>query len=284
MNDLFDLPAPPACDAAKRRLLSTRGDPFLFADWERVVFLHFVIAPDLLCLPDGIELELYDGKAVVSLVALTMRRFRPCRRVSLAWLLRPVVCQRFLNLRTYVRCQGEPGALFLHGWLSLPFRLRLPSGIFGLPYSFGSLDYQHGPEGGQISAVATEWPGGPRFVFRATSEPTAPCSQSLNSAGTGARGFALCAPGSLAEFAMERYTGFFIWRKTTRVFRVWHPPWVQMPIRATLEDTTLVTAKFPWFRKATLAEANFAPGFERVWLGRAHPLRSVVHADADAPR
>ena len=51
-----------------------------------------------------------------------------------------------------------------------------------------------------------------------------------------------------------------------------------MPIRATLEDAALVKAKFPWFKEATLAEANFAPGFERVWLGRAHRLRSAADA------
>jgi len=61
------------CDA-KRRLLSVNGDPFVFADWERLVFLHFVIAPELLRphVPQPFELELHEASAVVSVVAVTI--------------------------------------------------------------------------------------------------------------------------------------------------------------------------------------------------------------------
>src|SRR5207302_132766 len=74
----------------KQRLLTGEGDPFLFADWERIVFLHFLIEPGLLLthVPPPLELELYDGQACVSLVALTMRRFRSPRASSFAALLR----------------------------------------------------------------------------------------------------------------------------------------------------------------------------------------------------
>src|SRR5437773_1433477 len=145
-----------ACQAAKQRLVSARGDPFLLADWEKVVFLHFLIEPELLRsqVPHPFALELYEGQACISLVALTMRRFRPCRRLSLGWIFRPVREQRFLNLRTYVRCEGEPGALFLRGWLSAPFPMRLPSAMFGLPYSFAALNYEHNVENGPLGGVA----------------------------------------------------------------------------------------------------------------------------------
>src|SRR5437867_11720981 len=68
-------------DAARRRLLSVKGDPFLVADWRNVVFLHYVIRPEILrpLVPATLELELHEGKACISLVALTMRRFRPFR-------------------------------------------------------------------------------------------------------------------------------------------------------------------------------------------------------------
>src|SRR5438045_9709752 len=79
-------------ERGKERLLGGEGDPFLFADWERIVFLHFLIEPGLLLphVPPPLELELYDGQACVSLVALTMRRFRPPRTSSFAALLRPL--------------------------------------------------------------------------------------------------------------------------------------------------------------------------------------------------
>src|SRR5882672_12096196 len=87
------------CGTAKQRLLSVKGDPFLFADWERMVFLHYAV-PSHLLQPEVLkpfELELHRGEACVSLVALTMRHLRPCRFGSAAWLLRPVARQRFLT-------------------------------------------------------------------------------------------------------------------------------------------------------------------------------------------
>src|SRR6267378_5275234 len=77
------------CDAAKARSHATPREPFLFADWERVVFLHFTIAPEVLRahVPSPFQLELWHDQAWLSLVALTMRRFRPGRRCSAAALI-----------------------------------------------------------------------------------------------------------------------------------------------------------------------------------------------------
>ena len=72
------------CDTARRRLLTVKGDPFLVADWERVLFFHYLFDPEQLrpAVPAPFELELYHGEACVSLVAVTMRRFRPYRPLS----------------------------------------------------------------------------------------------------------------------------------------------------------------------------------------------------------
>src|SRR5207247_8271817 len=82
------------------------------------------------------------------------------------WLFRPIREQRFFNVRTYVRCGAEPGALFLWGWLGWPFRLPLPSGIFGLPYGFAAASYNHdyetGALHGQVNAAGTA----SRFSYR----------------------------------------------------------------------------------------------------------------------
>src|SRR5437667_6137085 len=113
--------APAISEIARRRILSVRGDPFLFADWQQVVFIHFLISPEVLRphVPAPFDLELYQGQACLSLVALTMRHFRPCQPGSpAAWLYRPIQRQCFLNFRTYVRWRDESGALFLWGWLS----------------------------------------------------------------------------------------------------------------------------------------------------------------------
>src|SRR5215467_4520695 len=107
---------------AKRGLLSFGGDPFLLATWGPVFFLHFLIEPEAFRpeIPQPFELELYEGAACVSLVAVTMSQFRPRRRVTAARLFRCIKQQRFLNFRTYVRGDDQRGALFLWGWLSAP--------------------------------------------------------------------------------------------------------------------------------------------------------------------
>jgi uncharacterized protein YqjF (DUF2071 family) len=249
-----------ASDAAQKRLHSVRGDPFLFADWERVLFLHYVIDPELLrpfiLLP--LELDLYEGQAYLSLVAVTMRSFRPVRPIPFAWAFGLMKFQQFLNVRTYVHHRDEPGALFLWGWLSNPLPLPLPT--FDLPCAFAEVDYQHDFESGELCGEVNA--GGRPFSYRATLAP-----QST---------FEPCNPGSLAEFTMERYSGFFYRGNRARIFRAWHPAWLQTTVNATINEDRLLTAKFKWLKEAKFIGANFAPGFKQVSLGRVHSLKDVV--------
>src|SRR5262245_9061459 len=215
--------------AGKRRLLSGKGDPFLFARWEHVVFLHFAVEPMTLRpqVPSPFELELYGQDAIISVVAVTMSRFRPVRRTTVAaWPLRFISRQSFLNLRTYVRLGDETGALFFGGWLSQPWGVPLPSGAFGLPYAFATLRYRHQHETGAISGLATSprLPG--RLAYHARMDACAT--------------FEPCEPGSMSEFAMERYTGFFCRGDEVCRFRVWHPSWLQTPIAAEIEERSLL--------------------------------------------
>ena len=249
-------------DVARQRILSLKGDPFLLADWRNVVFLHFAINPDALrpLVPAPLELELHEGNACVSLVALTMRHFRPFKHRSLAgWMFFPLGQQSFLNVRTYVRWRNEPGAFFLWGWLSKPFGVGLPLERMGLPCGFCSLEYDHSHAKGRVLGLGKQ--GGMSLKYHATIAAQTE--------------FTLCQPGSLAEFAMERYTGFFSRGAQPWIFRAWHEPWLQTPLDIKIEEDGLLREKFPWFKEAKLAGVNFAPGFDRVWLGRAHQLRKA---------
>src|SRR5216684_4415630 len=129
------------CDKAKTRLLSVKGDPFLIAEWRNLVFLNFTLPPDELrpLIHPAFELELHEGKACVSLAAVTMRHFRPWSARPFSLVFRLLQEQRFLNVRTYVRTSDEPGTLFLWGWLSRPVLLPATSEMFGLPFAFGRL-------------------------------------------------------------------------------------------------------------------------------------------------
>lgn len=257
MNSLEENVTSVECDTARRRLQSVRGDPVLFADWERVLFLHFALPPEALhsYVPRPLELEVHEGKAIVSLVALTMRRFQPVRPFSLGWALRPISCQKFCNIRTYVRHGDEPGALFLWGWLSNPF----PFPAFGLPCAAAQMRYQHDHESGRLGGEVMA--GGRQFKYHATIAP-----HSI---------FEPCPRGSLAKFALERYTGFFAHGSRTKIFRAWHPTWLQTSADANVEEDGLLTAKLRWFEKAKFVGAHFAPGFKQVSLGCVHSLANA---------
>src|SRR5436190_19633098 len=170
MNEVSLIRTP--SELARKRLLAVKGDPFLRADWKRVIFMHFAVSPEVLrpYVAEPFELDLYEGQACVSLVALTMSRFRPFRRGSLAgWLFRPISRQSFLNVRTYVRCGDEPGALFLWGWLSKPFGVGLPMGRSGLPCGFCPVKYDHGYEAGILNGIVKTRTG--LFNYHATIGP-----------------------------------------------------------------------------------------------------------------
>jgi uncharacterized protein YqjF (DUF2071 family) len=98
--------------AAKERLLSRRGEPLFYANWDNVLFIHYEIEPDELQRRTPYPLDLYHGRAFVSLVAFTMRGMRPRLGGALgALFFKPIATHNFLNIRTYVR-QGRSGNLF----------------------------------------------------------------------------------------------------------------------------------------------------------------------------
>ena len=163
---------------------------------------------------------------------------------------------------SHVRRFGqERGAFFIWGWLSRPGGLPFPSALFNLTYDFADIAYAHDLGPGNLCGAVRANPA-LKFSYRASVKPRPD--------------FVECAPGSLTEFALEQYTGFFNRNGESHGFRIWHPPWMQTPLEVTVEHDSLITSKFPWFEQATLAGANFASGFRKVWLGRAHSLQNAA--------
>ncbi len=233
--------------------------------------LHFTVPPEVLrpLVPEPLELELWEGKAWVSLVAVSMRNFRGCGRLGVGSLFEWVGCRRFLNFRTYARQGEERGALFLHGWLSgegkpPPMVVRagigvLSSGLFRLPCSAGVAKYEHDFEAGVFEGEvngkgAFKYSG--RFGTKKGMGRVRPEG-----------------PVGREEFLMERYSGWFEQKGRVWVFRIWHPEWEWQAAEAEVEDCSLVTGKFPWFEQARFAGAQVSPGFRGVEMGRARVVR-----------
>lgn len=243
-----------------RRLHARRGEPLFLADWERAVFLHFSVDPERLRPWVPFPLDCRDGSAWVSLVAFTMRGMRP-RLGGAAGrrLFAPIATHAFLNVRTYVVREGEPGIHFLAEWLTNRLAVLLGPVVFGLPYRLGRIDYRHEPERDQvIEGRVTTADGRSALRYRADA-PAGP--------------LAACARGSLDEFLLERYTAYVAWAGGRQLgfFRIWHPPWPQCRIDLALADRSLLD-RAPggreWGPSARFAFANFSPGCREVLMGR----------------
>src|SRR6185312_4378032 len=152
-------------DAGKARLLSVRGEPLFLAGWESALFIHYEMDPETLQRELPYELDLRDGKAFFSLVAFTMRDMHPRVGGKLSALLfKPIATHSFLNLRTYVKCNGEPGICFMTEWLSSRLAVALGPTIYGLPYRFAKINYAK--DGSELLGKV-ESPRGGQFFYEA---------------------------------------------------------------------------------------------------------------------
>jgi uncharacterized protein YqjF (DUF2071 family) len=171
------------------------------------------------------------------------------------WLLKPIATHEFLNVRTYVRANHEPGIFFLVEWLSNRLSVPLGPPVFGLPYRYGRIQYLHDrPTEGIRGRVEAK---GGSFSYRGSAANV---------------GLAPCEPGSLTEFLMERYTAFtHPGQGSRRLFRVWHEPWPQTPVDIETTTTDLLAATGAWWKTAEYTGANYSPGVD-VWMGRPHRI------------
>jgi uncharacterized protein len=242
-------------DDGRERLLSVRGEPLFLADWERVLFIHYEMDAGVLQRELPFELDLRDGKACVSLVAFMMRGMRPRLGGKIAaWLFKPIATHAFLNMRTYVKHNGERGICFLTEWLSNRLSVALGPPFYGLPYRFAKINYRHAHEQNHLRGEVISSFG--KLIYEARLAPEGE--------------FHPCETNSPDEFLLERYTAFN-WRgKSRRFFRVWHPPWPQVPARVSIIEDSLLAKAFPWFENSRLVGANYSPGLREVWMGRAH--------------
>lgn len=191
--------------------------PFLTADWRYLLMLNYEVDPSLLepLVPAGTELDLWQGKAMVSVVGFLFHKTRV--------LGVPVPLHRNfeeINLRFYVRQHTEEGVrrgvAFVKEIVPLPAVAGVARFLYGENYIARPMGHtiERDRKTGELcrdGLVEYYWRQGGR----------------LNRLG----GLALgdpqpLEPGSEAEFIAEHYWGYT--RKNTRttgVYQVRHEPW-----------------------------------------------------------
>ncbi len=256
MNTLCEIaPFTGAASRGSRKFMADHRSTLFLADWKNALFIHYEVPPDALQPFVPFPLDLREGRAYVSFVAFTMEHMRPVFLPGKLgeWALFPVAPCRFLNLRTYVLNDGEPGIFFLAEWLSKWSSVPLGRPVFGLPYRAGRLAYEHDLEKGAVSGCVT---GISRE--KALSYDARCCAEKLTP----------CRSGTLEEFLLERYIAFTEHRGLRRRFHVWHKPWPQTPIEVAVKDDSLLAATGEWSARASCIGAHFSPGVTDVWMGR----------------
>jgi uncharacterized protein len=124
--------------------------------WETLTFLHWRYSPEAVqaILPDGLEVDTFDGSAWVAVVPFRMVAVRPPWAPPIPWL----TTFPETNVRTYVRdAAGGNGV-----WFSTLDITRSPGVVvartwFRVPYTWARMSLRTRPDGADYTSVR-RWP------------------------------------------------------------------------------------------------------------------------------
>lgn len=234
-------------DGARHDMKSLRLEPFWLCEWRDVVFLHLETDPQLLQGIVPFKLDLFDGRALVSLVAFTLKNMRPRMGGNLASVLfKPFGTHRFLNVRAYVRHGNARGIYFLAEYLDAPWLNHLAGPLlYGLPFHVGKLDYKQDVEATSVTGTIVGNSGTIHYQGKKTQKPA----------------------NDADEFLLERYRAFTHRKGRDGWFPVWHKPWRYQSVDAQLHGKSLLRSTGDWSNRMQLVSAHYSEGFEEVWMG-----------------
>ena len=197
-----------------------RGPWVMGQTWEHLLFAHWSVDPDVLAglIPAGLELDLRDGRAWISVAPFVMRAVHLRGLRSLPPFLET-------NTRTYVRRHGRPGIVFFSLEATSRTAVRAAR-LLGLPYRYGK---------GRIEV------DGPRRHYAIRRTERGFSAARLEARYAPASEPAQADPGSLDEFLVERYC-LFAPRPGGRIRRIdiHHPPWRVSPAEGVVYTEGLV--------------------------------------------
>jgi uncharacterized protein YqjF (DUF2071 family) len=201
--------------------------PWVMAQrWEDLLFAHWPCDAAALAslLPDGLELDTFDGRAWVGVVPFRMSGVR------LRWMPPIPGTSAFpeLNARTYVRRGSHRGVWFFSLDAASALAVSAARRWFFLPYFRAEMLVSPDGDAVRYSSTRTD-PRGPDATFDASYRPTGPVERA--------------APGSLAHWLTERYC-LFAADQRGRLYRgdIHHAPWPLQPAEADISHNTVAEA------------------------------------------
>ena len=207
----------------------------LSMEWRDLLFMHWPVPADSLrhLIPEGLELDTFDGYAWLGVVPFDMRNVRPHYLPSVPWL------SNFpeLNLRTYATSRDEarrPGVWFFSLDAHNPVAVRLARATFNLPYYDADMSCEVKGETVYYKSVRTH-KGAKEANFVGLYKPMEKKAE----------------PDDLTHFLTERYCLYSANSKgAVRRGEIHHEMWPLQPAEVELETdfsemTTQIGVKLP---------------------------------------
>ena len=226
--------------------------------WNNLLFAHWPVPPAAVArtLPDGLEVDTFNGTAWLGVVPFFMDQVR-VRTIGEHTLSVPTT-RAFpeLNLRTYVRSRrtGRRGVWFYSLDAGSPLAVFGARTLFSLPYFPARMTCRPDPDGSIVYTSRRRVPRSRPAETRLCYRPTAP--------------IALSQPGDLASFLTERYCLFTIssWTHRLLVGEIHHQPWPLQPAEAEWHANDL-PADFGFSLPTSSPVLHFARALDVViWL------------------
>ena len=193
----------------------------LYQNWIHLTFMHWEVDAVKLepYLPEGVEVDFFEGRAYVGVIPFTMEKVRPR---MLPWVPFVSTFGEF-NIRTYVVKDGIPGVLFL----TLDAQSRIT--CFHAPRSYG-LPYRHA-----------------KAVVKVVDDRTYSWNSVRSNGGESLIGTARSSgevlqakPGSLEYFLFERYSLYTSHKGRAHRAYTHHLPWNFTVAEAQVEVNSLL--------------------------------------------
>jgi uncharacterized protein len=197
--------------------------PSGWQNWRDLLFVHWEVPVAALrkLVPPMLELDLWEGKALVGVVPFVMRDVRP------AWLPKAMALD-FLetNTRTYVTYRGRPGVYFFSLEASSLLAVKAARWGWALPYFHAAMRIER--DGGWIEYETRRRDGATSPEHRVRYRPGKLLGPS--------------APGTFEYFLLERYLLFSIKKGVVYEGQVSHVPYPAQEVELSAIDDQLVAA------------------------------------------
>jgi len=110
----------------------------LYQEWNNAIFLHFKVELEELkqYIPKELEIDLFEKKPWVSVVAFTMEKIRPKNIPAFS----PISNFHEINIRTYVKMNNKTGVYFLSIEGGTKLSCKIAKFISELPYRYSLIE------------------------------------------------------------------------------------------------------------------------------------------------